>query len=178
MIIYRGLRERSDRVAVPLVSYTGGVVARPNAISVACSYGVDGATQNLNGGPQPGCPRIWCNPEHVMEQNGYCGFNGAPPHAWRPEHLKEMLKLHQTDGGRYSAPGYHSGYNEVVVGARSWNSHLPSTVEAFFVLAGHSDRDAELAHERFLSLYGLSAGDVPLLRFHPSRWDAPFESVT
>ena len=31
------------------------------------------------------------------------------------------------------------------------------------------------AHRTFLASFGLSASDVPLLRFDPSNWTTPFE---
>ena len=54
MIAYQGLRKRGDRAGVPLVNSNGGVIVRPSAVSIACAYGIDGATQNYNNPAHPG----------------------------------------------------------------------------------------------------------------------------
>ena len=191
-IMYSRLRNRPDRVAVPLVSNTGGVIARPgDGIQIACLFGIDGATVGLNGGENgAGCPNAWCEPYGPREANGYCGFWGAPPdRAWKPENLDRLLELHEKDGDQYRVPGYHSGYNEAIVDGYSWNDHMPNTIEAFFELEGPgvgSEADAGRgqagyardAHSHFLREYELTENEVPLLRFDPSRWDAPFRAFS
>lgn len=144
-----------------------------------------GATVGLNGGPNgDGCPAAWCHPHMEPEANGYCGFWGAPPnHAWRPEDMETLLKLHEEHGVQYTRPGYHSGYNEVIVDGISWNAHLPNTIEAFFELEGDDAGVEKLnyardAHRRFLTEFGLSVEEVPLLKFDPARWHAPFRAGT
>ena len=70
-----------------------------------------------------------------------------------------------------------------------WADHLPSIVEAFFVIDAPGSRDASGgtglskenvakargAHSKFLSRYGLRADEVPLLRLRLADWDAPFK---
>lgn len=186
-IMYGGMRNRADRKAVPLVSNDGGVIARASEVNISCLFGIDGATVGLSGGPYgDGCPWYWCDPSGNIEANGFCGFWGAPPQAaWRPEHMAKLLELHEKFGEPYGDPGYHSGYNEAIVDGWSWNANLPNTIEAFFYLEGSGVEEtsdhgrgqagyARDAHERFLQEYGLTEMEVPLLRFDPSRWDAPF----
>ena len=189
-IMYGRMRLRGDRVAVPLVSNDGGIVARPHGgVNISCIFGIDGATVGLSGGPNgDGCPSTWCNPAQTgCNQAGYgcCAFEGAPPQAaWRAEDLGTLLKLHEQHGAGYHQPGYHSGYNEASVDGWSWNANLPRTVEAFFYLenvgtAGQGQVSyARDAHSRFLREYGVTDFEVPLLGFDPARWDAPFRAET
>lgn len=189
-IMYGRMRERRDRVAIPLVSNDGGVIARPErGLNLSCVFGIDGASVGLSGGANgDGCPRVWCDPSGRMEANGYCGFWGAPPQAaWRPKDLAKLLELHMQHGEQYRPPGYHSGYNEAIVDGWSWNSNMPNTIEAFFELegagvAGTADGGraqasyARDAHSRFKLEYGVDDTQVPLLKLDPSRWDAPFRA--
>ena len=186
-IMYGGMQHRDDRVAVPLVSNDGGIIAHPQKIIVECAFGIDGATVGLNGGPHgDGCPAYFCDPSGNIEANGFCGFWGAPPNAaWAPKDLGKMLELHQQFGEPYGEPGYHSGYNEAVVDGLSWNANMPNTIEAFFMLEGAGveltpDKGrgqagyAREAHRNFLERYDLTEEEVPLLAFDPSRWSKPF----
>ena len=68
---------------------------------------------------------------------------------------------------------------QVIVNSRSVNDHLPHSIQGFFVMQGASAAadgysNVVNAHRAFLSEYGLSADEVPLLTFNPSSWDAPF----
>ena len=116
-------------MAVPLINTHGGVIARPSEVSVACAYGIDGATVNLHGGANgDGCPDEWCDPSNPHEQNGYCGFWGAPPRAaWRAKDLGTVLTLHEQQGEGYKGVGFRSGYNEAVLDGVEWNANLPNS---------------------------------------------------
>ena len=103
--------------------------------------------------------------------------------AWKPEDIKLFMELFQDNGPRYSNPGWHSGYNEVVVNSRSVNDNLPQAIQAFFVPEGgnmYTDLgygrvvDVRKAHKNFLRTYGLSAYQVPLLTLRPGNWNTPF----
>ena len=172
------LRNRPDRMAIPLINTHGGVVARPGEVHVACAYGIDGATVNLHGGANgDGCPDEWCDPSKAHEQNGYCGFWGAPPHAaWRAADLATLLALHEEHGESYKGVGWRSGYNEAVLDGISWNENLPNTIEAFFVVSnGDNAATSQVreAHAKFLAQYGISRDEVPLLALDPARWESP-----
>lgn len=112
-----------------------------------------------------------------------CGFVGAPATAWHPRDLKLLLQMHQKYGARYAPPGFHSGYNEVVISSASFNAALPGIVDAFFVPAGSfyngdaSGVNAMRVHRDFLSRYHLTEAQVPLLKFTPGNWDAPFSHL-
>ena len=62
-IIYRGLSERADRVAVPLpFGRRGGLILRPSHARLDCFYGIDGGTYRLNRAELPGCSSSFCDP--------------------------------------------------------------------------------------------------------------------
>lgn len=60
----------------------------------------------------------------------------------------------------------YTNYNDVAIGSFAWENNLPWAVESFLVIG---DGDEELhsmrqVHSDFLSHYGLTAAEVPLLR--------------
>ena len=110
----------------------------------------------------------------------YCGFDDWPPGAWSPKDLEAFMRLHAQHGAPYHEPGFHSGYNEVIITSKSVNANLPRSIEAFFVLSkAQARRDGvgvqvARAHREFLSQYQLSTKDVPLLLMRPWNWEEPF----
>jgi len=177
------MRERSDRVAVPLVGYGGGVVVSPD-VPIMCAYGDDGSTWRA---PYGCYDSFWCDPANVWygdyDSNGHkpCGFGGRDQvsHAWQGKHLGKMLELYRHHSQPYRSPGFYSGYNELVYASNSWNPRLPHTVEAFFYVRGQDwDRNGPTAekHRQFLRQYGLTTDDVPLLSFDPANFNAPFSA--
>lgn len=100
--------------------------------------------------------------------------------------MKLLLEMYEADGARYTRPGFHSGYNEVIIGSRTLNAALPHAIMGFFVLEGQSaitrlpdngrSVDVVQAHRDFLAAYPqLAPEEVPLLSFSPSDWHAPFK---
>jgi hypothetical protein len=73
-----------------------------------------------------------------------------------------------------------TGYNEIVLSGLYWDRTLPWLIEAFVFaaqagdVAGREALQARMAstHRAFLDYYGLSAEDVPLLRYKCSQQDA------
>ena len=138
--------------------------------------------------PYAGCSDSFCDPNNILDQNGqvWCGFNGAPAQSWSPRDLKKLLKTHASSGAQWHAPGFHSGYNEVIINSAKHNAALPRAVEGFFVPKGQDPVTSDLgygimidvveAHGKFLRQYGLSEEDVPVLEFDPSNWHAPFSA--
>lgn len=100
--------------------------------------------------------------------------------AWRPRDLELLLRMHRAYGRPYRPPGFHSGYNEVILSSARFNARLPSIIDAFFVLDGANANadatgmDVVRAHRNFLSRYRIREGQVPLLKLNASRWEAPF----
>ena len=185
-IVYRALRDRADRQAISLAfPLRGGLVLHPYYVTLDCAYADDAASTHQARTPLPGCPdERWCDrddPFAYGADHKACGFKENGP-AWRAEDLDTMLKLHAESGVRYTPPGWHSGYNEVIISSKSVNDHMPLSILGFFVL-----RDGETvtslekwsvdvvhSHALFLAKYGLAADDVPLLSLDPSNWQAPF----
>ena len=60
-------------------------------------------------------------------------------------------------------------YNEVVLDGLGWNRALPRGIEAFVAVPGDDEAAVGATHRRFLAEFGLSASEVPLLRFRPER---------
>jgi len=184
MLIYHQLHDRSDRKAIPLpFGDRAGYVLRPSVTEVECLYGVDGSTAfQRPAGTEPGCPETYCNPRSPSngQGQGRCGFDGWPIGAWRGSDLAAFMPVHQQHGSSYHAPGFHSGYNEIIINSAKINAHLPDAIEAFFVLSAsqaHGDGvgvNVAQAHRAFLSKYHLTAADVPLLKLTPSNWEEPF----
>lgn len=154
-------------------------------------YGIDGASYNLVDVTHPGCTTKRCDPflpcthgtlaDGCQHGSSMCGFVGAPPTAWNSLDLKLILTMHANWGTHYTKPAFHSGYNEAIIGAATFNAKLPHAVDAFFVLdAAHAHADAMgvdsvRAHRAFLDEYGLTEADVPLLKLTPEDWDAPLQ---
>ena len=90
----------------------------------------------------------------------------------------------------------HARVQEIVVDSVPWVENLPHSVEAIFKIDcndgdaqlhyGAADgqatanscadarRAADAMHKKFLSEYGMSAADFPLLTLRPDNWEAPF----
>ena len=202
-IIYQSLRSRADRCAIPLpFRDRGGVLLNPSSgFELECIYGIDGGTLRHTDPTHPGCSAQFCETRRMFDANGEayetrwsqesrwseCGFMSAPAVAWAPSDLKKMLQMHREKGNTYKAPGWHSGYNEVILSSGKYNDLLPRSVLAFFVVEGHETFslgdpynhavDMRHVHADFLAKFGLSASEVPLLRFEPANWEAPFSPL-
>ena len=191
MAVYQGLKDRPDRVGIPLpFGNRGGLVLDGAHVTLECLFGIDGASYMSDDARRPGCTRTFCDRAQMQVPNvGLCGFAGYPPQAWGPADLKLVLETHRGHGAPYTAPAFHSGYNELVLNARKLNEQLPHAVSAFFLLRGRGgeyegevtddlDRgvviDVVRAHRAFLAEYHLTADEVPLLVLDPMNWERPF----
>ena len=114
---------------------------------------------------------------------------GAPAQSWQPEHLKQVLKWHAEEGARFHEPGWHSGYNELILNSRSINAQLPHSIAAFFTpkwqgtvsSTGTARFDIVKVHRDFVAHFLAAdphlreASLPPLVVFDPHDWEAPFE---
>lgn len=142
--------------------------------------GIDASTLRNKGN---GCTRGRCDPHHLWHNWEMCGFGGWPVKAWASSDLARLLEEYETSGSRYAPPGFHSGYNEIVVSSWSVNEHLPQAISAFFMPTPEARLndlgygvivDVVRAHSDFLRAYNLSALEVPLLWLNASNWEEPF----
>lgn len=167
----------SDRISASVVykgktsaySGGGGVIVRPQFARVLCGYGGDGGTRGKTCKPpgvssscMPGCVTgksdTWCDPAvKDSPQDGWCDG-----HPWRPSDMGKLLAR-----DRYSA-----NYNEVILDGAYWNAMLPNTIEA--MIASPGDPQAGEQHAKFLSTYGLTAEQVPLVVYSPGDLEMPF----
>jgi hypothetical protein len=65
-------------------------------------------------------------------------------------------------------------YNEVEVNATHWRSHPASTIEAWFMVDGHTTDGTREKHVEFLRAFGLSDTTHPMLTLVPTDWARPF----
>ena len=178
-IIYKDLKKREDRRSVPMPFSDGGLVIRPTATMISCAYPIDASSMVLHpskrNGWLSGCPDRWCG---AKSPGRSCGFAYHHPRsAWRPSDLAAMLEHHKTFGDPWKPPGFHSGYNEIIIQPNVWRDHVPEVIEAFFHLKNctcQNVHDVAGAHAKFLQHFHLTASQVPLLEFDPYKWDAPF----
>ena len=154
-IIYAGMHrvDRPDRDVIPIYSFDGGVILRPDRAKLLCAYGNDGAIDyggkncRVTGPTRsstcvPGCgdPPNWCAANGgLIDGWCHCGFEwcgGEKVRPWHPEDLPELIERHATVGSRYTGMGTYTGYNEVVIDSSSWAETLPGIIEAFFYFDG------------------------------------------
>jgi len=54
--------------------------------------------------------------------------------------------------------------NEIIISASDWDAHLPDGVAAFVYGAAANPGEAQRKHQSFLSHFGRTAAQTPLLR--------------
>jgi hypothetical protein len=101
----------------------------------------------------------------------YAGEHSYFQDAYQPSDLRSMLRDYtHREGGR--------GYNEIIVSEQTWQSHLPSSFDAFFYpdtascRASGCERKTREAYRAFREDY--PASGVLLLTIDPMNWEAPF----
>jgi hypothetical protein len=150
---------------------------------LACEYPRDAAT--VKG------PAWQLDPKHARPVKGCREAGGSraqrqtlPPAA---HGLKEAMEQQAVEnrardcflGLVYRSVQTMGCYNEIVLrvgGEGGWDASLPAPVQAFVVNAPPASKRAEAVakqHGAFLRHFGLSAAQVPLLRFDFSRMEAP-----
>ena len=156
-IAYAGMHraDRPDRTVIPVYSFDGGVILRPDRVTLLCAYGNDGAIDyggkncRVTGPTQssacvPGCgdPPNWCDanggPIDGWCQCGFAWCGGEKIRPWRPEDLSKLIAKHATLGSAYTGMGSYTGYNEIVIDSSRWVETLPGAIEAFFFFDGCS----------------------------------------
>jgi hypothetical protein len=142
----------------------------------------------LDNPANPGCSDEYCNassPIRWIWRAGKkiakpCGFHDYHGPAYPASEMKTLLQRFADHGELWQPPGFHSGYNEIIINASRLNAHLPFAIEAFFVLnASHAELDGlgvnvSKARRDFIAQYELEPQDVPLLLLDPWNWEEPF----
>ena len=101
------------------------------------------------------------------------GRGNSPPYTGVT--LRDALEAQYSGSFLVDHPGA-SSYNELAIDWRSWEDSLPYNVEAFAFAADEETYDEARAsiatkHRAFLLNYGLTATEVPLLRYRCSQID-------
>ena len=74
----------------------------------------------------------------------------------------------------HASPAFSASprHNEIIIGAKPWEAHLPGLIDAVFVAGGGASAAVD-THRRFLAAYGLSDGDCPLVAIDLHEWHSP-----
>ena len=153
----------SDRLAASIVSVqqrglfggAPGLVYHPEHTNIRCSYSCDGGS--MSGKAPGGCLGRPCTRSYPWK----C--------SWPAGDLRAMLEQPTCGKGR--------GYNEVVVDTTPANYPLPEIIEAFFIRWDEDADPTRQIHRRFLSAYGVSAEQYPLVKLDLNSWDNPFSVI-
>lgn len=159
----------------------GSYVLNPFVGVAMCAYGGDGATRGKI--CQPPGRSASCVPAcmpNVDEATGdsqhaydaWCDGTGdyfCASRPWRPRDIGIMLDKDREATGRSESRDEHHAYNEIVLDGLAHNAALPSSIEAFLVGSNDDLAKTLTLHARFLAEYGLTATDVPLLRYRPEN---------
>jgi hypothetical protein len=138
---------------IPIFNELGGLIFKPNRTRVLCAKPADG--RGATGGRCVG-------------------------QTWQGMGIPNLLQA--TAASQLAAaprPLYH---NEFVIDAGFWSANMPYAIDAFFRVRGAMDarvaaeagEDVARQHQRFLTLFGLTMADCPLLELDRFNWAEPF----
>ena len=124
-LVYKGM----DAIFTggPGAAFSGGIIFRPSFVKILCSFPADGGTMSITCEP-PGV-RDDCVPgcRNAVRSRGWCGgVSGDLSCPYAPEDLGNMLRAWENTQYGRSEP-----FNEVIIDAAHYVSHLPQSVEAF-----------------------------------------------
>lgn len=181
--------ERRDEAAIS--DAMGGFVLDSRALepatsSMLCAWSTDAGTMGMLCDPLggsddciPGCRQSFqCGTRPNM--GNYCW--------WPPGQFEQMISAHEASPRTHSHEcfQYDCNYNEVVLNAAYWTSHVPQVVEAVFFPATSVSGEAYARRVRaaFQRTFNRTDGTPPLVRLHlygpdydGALTDAPFELV-
>jgi len=181
---------QSDRVSGSLINSRlfeiGGEAGAGFVLSLSenellCSWAVSGvATDDIVCHPQGAS--AYCVPGCISGQIAYPGDPGSwcetfPPSwsaemcPWGPGRLSDMVKQHEEQRNAGKGPVH----NEVIMDRMRYMASMPYSIEAFYFTADTTANTAWNAHQAFLSEYGVSEDEIPLIRLDLSRDTDPFQ---
>lgn len=126
-------------------------------------------TEQGNHWPVPDGQPCWCDTGVTSCPSGQ-GATGPSACAWRPSELSQMLTAQQ----------HYNSYNELIFATKPYTASLPSSLEAFFYMVKSQDDQRKMVtdtHAHFLSTYGRTTAQTPLLQFDPTNLGMPFTCV-
>ena len=132
---------------------TSGLIFRPGYTKIKCGKAADSSGK---------CIMPWC--DRGRDVNVPWSEAIDKQCSWFPRDFGMQLKrltAHQTE---YK----HLWYNEIIIDAEHWRTHLPGAVEAVF--------GNRAVHQKFLEEMHASEETHPFLVLDPSDWTAPFRN--
>jgi len=127
-------------------------------------------TEQGNHYPVPDGVPCWCDTGVTQCASGH-GATGPSACAWKPDELSKML----------TKQAHFNSYNELLFDTTAYAAALPGSLEAFFIMAESQQDQKNMTseqHAHFLSTYGRTAQQTPLLVFDPTNLAKPFSCVT
>ena len=181
---------------IPMFSvHVGGVVLSPFHNQLWCSFAFDAGTlrrkcrrqEMVESSCLPGCTHSSTRPDTLWCDAGASGW----PCAFRPSDLREMLQLREELRARNRKPEgkyWDDGkfYDELVFDPSRFIAELPASIEAvFFLDVGEGcpedppmcEQYARAFTQAMQRHFGVTDAELPLLRFDPYNWDAPFSAA-
>jgi hypothetical protein len=132
--------------------------------AMACAMTSDGGTVNQRmGGCASRCACAECG--HI---DAYCIYGRADAASFVAASVQRIRRCNEPSP--WPGVSCDRPYNEIVVPTTSWEAALPASVTAVICLRGDACAAARDVHLRFVSAYGLSQSEVPLVHY---RHDKP-----
>ena len=134
-----------------------GFIMSPHA-EIVCAFPFDAGTGGHSNGR--------CSPLVSPLEDGHFAMHT----------LQDALQR-QYDGSWRRVHPQDSVYNEVIVSSMWWDRNLPWALEAF-VFDGGDELQAQMVitHQQFLDFFGLTAEEVPLLRYRCSKLGLKYDT--
>lgn len=186
---------------LPVFSFDlGGIVISPINNSLFCSYAYDVDSLSRTCEPRgrsdtctPGCTHAWSYGQENDHGVVWCDDVHADqfPCAWRPSDTQKMLEKRELLRASGRKPEHklfddNKFYIEAIFDAEAFVRNLPASIEAVFYMDGDCsdsmagpkcEQYARDAHANILDHFQLTAEELPLLRFDPWDWWAPFSQA-
>jgi hypothetical protein len=164
------LSEREARVRTSFAQDGGTSLRICDAAGKAAGCIPGCYTEQGNHYPVPDGVPCWCDTGVTQCASGH-GATGPSACAWKPDELSKML----------TKQAHFNSYNELLFDTTAYAAALPGSLEAFFIMAESQQDQKNMTseqHAHFLSTYGRTAQQTPLLVFDPTNLAKPFSCVT
>ena len=155
----------ASRQTLPIYVSYAGFIFRPGATPIKC-----GKAGDSGGHCGWWCPHI--DADEVLPADWWrVNVNGdGCGGSWQPQDFPAYLRRQE----RWQVDNSRLEHNEIIIGAAPWMAALPALIDAVFITTNNRGAaEAISTHSRFLSTYGLTEGDVPLVRLDLAEWHDP-----